>query len=971
MVRRKLQLLRRRLGLCPLVGFPIDCDFWIPECDVSKRVRKHVEGTPFGPHHEGSASWIPNQELFGDHFPPVNSAVSHLRHQESLLIACATRDVAALRERLSGLVAALDNFNDARSQLECLRFDLRSFEQNKLASTHQQAAEIKTATLHEMRQVSNARKPFVEAYARHVPPSQIVAKTHMEACLVRKEDAAARVKELRLQLARAEEALQSTLAEEESLTQELCSLNEISASFATRILEDEATNEAGAADAIEERFRILDSQIKLQESECCALDSEIDSALHTVQTLQQSWQHIVCTKKDSEMNSRDVRLFFEFLKLEVSPKLIVSNAVDGKVLSTLSAELLCKNLGICSFKDRLVLHHLQNCIKNATLESCVFNVSADSPLSWNVHQVETWLFEQSLPFVVDPFKAEKMNGMALLQLDDVLLQHFQVCASSLKCSQEVWSAIQRLRATSQKPRNLATSGIFQILHSEITDIPRAPVMKGSSGSVQKVKYQGMDAAKKQPHLARTLNDRDRGKFLKELEIAHKARHPYVVSMFGACFDDDGMFLLMEWMEGGSLYDALGNHRTKPIVARKRISIAREISGGLAYLHSCGIVHRDIKSLNILLTCDGHAKLCDFGLATLHTLTTTATSAHEGQQAGTLPWMAPELVLLGSKCNESTDIYSFGIIMYELMTCEVPFEGLNQVQIEAQLKNGLRPQLPDVIPNGFPPKYVELMMSCWNQNASQRPSSQQLQDSLIAMDVSAQVNGPIELYPKDYAVASSVTLHSILQTAMPDPMSQPLITRIATAVRDVFSQAPNFIDRSRAYDLSDLEAHCLCAYTLDARQFNGTREASPFFLYNAALRSRDASLIARWSDFSYVFEAALKKLPDNDCTVYRGLDCPLTEVSHLYEKRKLVWFNSVTSCTMYKQGTMVRYTLCRIRVRICDVRDFIIVAVFMLSSRRPSAQERAAAQAHSWSFASSMLKTSDRSALIPKRSCLFP
>jgi serine/threonine protein kinase len=697
------------------------------------------------------------------------------------------------------------------------------------------------------------------------------------------------------------------------LTQELCSLNEISVSFEKRVFEEEAASEAGAAEAIEERFRVLDNQIKLQESECRALDSEIDSALHTVQTLQHSWQHTVCTKKDSEIDSRDVRLLFEFLRIEVSADLIASNAVDGKVLSTLSAEPICKKLGICSLKDRLVLLHLQTCIKNVTLESCVFDVSAGSPLSWNVHQVETWLLEQSLPLVADAFKAEQINGMALLQLDDVLLQHFKVCESSLKYSQEVWSAIQRLRATSQKPKNPATSGIFQILHSEITDIFHAPVMRGGCGSVQKVKYQGMDAAKKQPHLTRALNDRDRGKFLKELEIAHSARHPCVVSMFGACFDEDGMFLLMEWMEGGSLYDALGNHQTKPIVARKRISIAREISGGLAYLHSCGIVHRDIKSLNVLLTSDGHAKLCDFGLAFLHTLTTTATSALEGRQAGTLPWMAPEVVLLGSKCNASTDIYSFGVIMYELMTCEVPFEGLNEVQIKAQLTNGLRPQLPDVIPYGFSQKYVELMMSCWHQDPSQRPSSQQLQASLIAMDVSAQVNGPIELYPKGHAVASSATLHSILQTAMPDPLSQPLISRIVTAVRDVFSQAPNFIDRSRAYNLSELEAHCLCTYTLDARQFNGTREASPFFLYNAALRSRDASLVARWSEFSYVFEAALKKLPDNDCTVYRGLDCPLTEVSHLYEKGKLVWFNSVTSCTTDQQGTMVRRALCRMRV----------------------------------------------------------
>ncbi len=326
------------------------------------------------------------------------------------------------------------------------------------------------------------------------------------------------------------------------------------------------------------------------------------------------------------------------------------------------------------------------------------------------------------------------------------------------------------------------------------------------------------------------------------------------------------------------------------------------------------MHRDIKSLNVLLTADGHAKLCDFGLATLHTLTTTATSSHEGRQAGTLPWMAPEL-FSGCKCNESTDIYSFGIIMYELMTCEVPFDGLNQVQIEAQLKNGMRPELPDDIPNGFPSEYVDLMKRCWHQDASQRPSSQELQAFLIAMDVSAQVNGPIELYPPHHMISSSATLHSILQTAMPDPAQQLLITNIVAVVHS-FSQTPNFVDHCRLHHLSELEAHCLCAYTRDASEFNATKEASPFFLYNAALRSRDPVRVAQWRDFSYAFDTALRKLPDKHCTVYRGLDCPLTEVSHLYEKGKLVWFNSVTSCTVDKQVTMVRLRACSAVVAFC-------------------------------------------------------
>jgi hypothetical protein len=103
--------------------------------------------------------------------------------------------------------------------------------------------------------------------------------------------------------------------------------------------------------------------------------------------------------------------------------------------------------------------------------------------------------------------------------------------------------------------------------------------------------------------------------------------------------------------------------------------------------------------------------------------------------------------------------------------------------------------------------------------------------------------------------------------MPDPLSQPLIARLVADVRDVLSQTLNFAHSCREYQLSELEAQCLCTYTLDATNYGGTKQESPYFLYNAALRSRDAVLVDRWQDFSVVFQAALNKLPDNECTVY--------------------------------------------------------------------------------------------------------
>jgi serine/threonine protein kinase len=895
------------------IGFPIECDIIVPADAASSRVRSHVAGTPMGPLHEFGSSFNTSSILAAD-CPSLLSAVNQSLDVEKELHDAAAMGAALLRQCVAAVISETDDFNTASARFERLITHDIVRVMDTLASIAQDAAEIKSSRLESLQQIAATRKPFCEARANHVPPTEVVLRDEREVCSQKKCAAVERVAELKLMLQLAEQQLQKDIEAEELLTARFSSLQDISSKNSKLVFQEEDVNSTHVKAVIDEHFSGLITRVKFHENECRALQLEIEAAQKTVQTQRESWQCAVCAKRDTEIDCRDVRLLFEHVHVAAAPDLLAAHRVDGKVLTTLSVEVLCKKLGIKSFKEHLLVQHIKSCIANMSLESCVFKVPDDSPLSWSPQQVETWLVQQSLGFVVGAFKAEDLNGMAVLQLDDKLLDHFDVCASSLKHSQEVCTALQRLRASSvTRPKSLAAAGlgsIFLISPSDVISVAHVKPFQGSSGSVQQVKFQGMDAAKKQPHLTRTLNDRDRGKFMKELEIAHKARHPFVVSMLGACVDDDNMFLLMEWMDGGSLFDALGNQVKRPLLARKRVSIAREIAGGLVYLHSSGIIHRDIKSLNVLLTGDNHAKLCDFGLATLHTLTTTATSSREGRPGGTLPWMAPELVLSGSKCSESTDVYSFGVIMWELLTCEVPFEGCNSVQIEAQLRNGFRPDLPDPIPKGFLPEYVALMQRCWHQDASQRPSSQDVHTALLAMDYTAQVNGPIELYPKDYCISPSVTLQSILQTAMPEPSHQLLLARIVAAVRDVFSQAPSFVEQSRTHGLSALEAQCVCAYTLDAQQFQATRESSPFFLYNAALRSRDAAAVGRWRDFSCVFEAALKKLPDNACRVFRGLDCSLTEVSHLYETGGRVWLNSVTSCTTDKQVTMVR-TLLRV------------------------------------------------------------
>jgi len=359
-------------------------------------------------------------------------------------------------------------------------------------------------------------------------------------------------------------------------------------------------------------------------------------------------------------------------------------------------------------------------------------------------------------------------------------------------------------------------------------VPLSTEFKGGSGVVRQVMYRGNLAAMKKPNVTLTLNARDRAKFVKELEITYAVKHTACVQMLGACVDANDLFLLLEWMEGGSLYDALGNHADRPVLPRLRLSMARNVADGLEYLHSCDIVHRDIKSLNILLTLDMRAKLCDFGLATLHTLTSSSRTTGGGGAAGTYPWFAPES-FQGAASNEKSDMYAFGVVLWELLTCDVPFDGLTEIQVRGLLERGERPEIPQPLPEGFPPEFAALIRSCWHQSPAARPSAQQALAALISMDPRSHINGRVQLYALGHSVPPQSTLLSLLAAALPHAAAQPMLQQICRYVADVLAPGAQFVDGARRHGLSALEAHCIAAYTCDCRSFGGSREDSPFFM----------------------------------------------------------------------------------------------------------------------------------------------
>ena len=184
-------------------------------------------------------------------------------------------------------------------------------------------------------------------------------------------------------------------------------------------------------------------------------------------------------------------------------------------------------------------------------------------------------------------------------------------------------------------------------------------------------------------------------FLVEASLAGKISHPHIVSIFDAVSDDQGSYLVMEYVEGGTLEPF-----TQPenlLAIGNIVEIIFKCCKALEYAHRHGIIHRDIKPANILMTAEADIKISDFGAALTVTSETTQVSG-----IGSPAYMSPEQ-LQESPLNHQTDIFSLGVVMYQLLTGSLPFKASNNYSMVYQIINVdpsspsvLRPEIPAVI-----------------------------------------------------------------------------------------------------------------------------------------------------------------------------------------------------------------------------------------------------------------------------------
>uniref|UniRef100_A0A0E0J750 non-specific serine/threonine protein kinase n=1 Tax=Oryza nivara TaxID=4536 RepID=A0A0E0J750_ORYNI len=253
------------------------------------------------------------------------------------------------------------------------------------------------------------------------------------------------------------------------------------------------------------------------------------------------------------------------------------------------------------------------------------------------------------------------------------------------------------------------------------------IASGSCGDLYHGTYLGEDVAVK---ILRSehLNKNVWNEFTQEVYILREVQHTNVVRFIGACTKPPQFCIITEYMSGGSLYDFV--HKQHNVLDLPTLlKFAVDVCRGMCYLHQRGIIHRDLKSANLLMDKDHVVKVADFGVARFQDQGGNMTA-----ETGTYRWMAPEAyhplkllmevhraprilkVINHQPYDNKADVFSFAIVLWELITSKIPYNTMTPLQAAVGVRQGLRPGLPE----NAHPQLLDLMRRCWEGIPSNRP-----------------------------------------------------------------------------------------------------------------------------------------------------------------------------------------------------------------------------------------------------------
>ncbi|MDH4197486.1 MAG: protein kinase, partial [Candidatus Aminicenantes bacterium] len=265
------------------------------------------------------------------------------------------------------------------------------------------------------------------------------------------------------------------------------------------------------------------------------------------------------------------------------------------------------------------------------------------------------------------------------------------------------------------------------------------------------------------------------RFRNEIRIARRIVHRNVGRMFDLGEDDGTTYITMEYVHGQDLKALVRQAEALPI--GKAVSIARQVCEGLVEAHRMGVVHRDLKSGNIMIDKEGNARIMDFGIArSLHTESATA----DGSIVGTPEYMSPEQVD-GRAVDERTDIYALGVILYEMVTGRVPFGGDTPLSIAFKHKTD-KPPAPRETNPAVPPELDALILKCLEKDKADRyQTTVELAAELAAIEQDYRTTEPSTVLKRPTTLKKTATLRTLTTRLMRPKVLLPAAGAVGLAV----------------------------------------------------------------------------------------------------------------------------------------------------------------------------------------------
>ena len=266
-------------------------------------------------------------------------------------------------------------------------------------------------------------------------------------------------------------------------------------------------------------------------------------------------------------------------------------------------------------------------------------------------------------------------------------------------------------------------------------------------------YQGKDTLLGRPVAIKILHqnfgsDQDFvARFKREAQAAGKLNHPNVVSMYDVGYDQGYHYIIMGYVAGCTLKEYIQHHARVSVQEAVKITIA--IAEGLEHAHAMGIVHCDVKPHNILITDAGRIKVTDFGIA--RAINSAATMMYTNSVMGSAHYISPEQAS-GKSINVSTDIYSLGVVLYELLTGEVPFRGETPVSVALQHVKD-RVVAPRIKNNLIPPQLEQVVLVALEKEPGKRFGS--ISEMIQALRMSLGYRGGTSARPMQHDFATQV------------------------------------------------------------------------------------------------------------------------------------------------------------------------------------------------------------------------